>query len=389
MRIGIASCYYHHNYGSMLQAYATQQAVLQMGHEAITIQCLKPIHYMTQSKKQYYFHKLIQPDTLLRKLREKKSSVQLHTNAEVKAEIQKRDNKFNEFYKKHIVLSPLCKNRSELTLFASECNAVIVGSDMLWNPINIEHDYYTLTFVPDPVKRISYATSFGTTVIPRYQRKKAKEFLTRFNSISVREQSGIKVIEDLGVGKPSRVVLDPTLLFTADEWMDIQELEPVIKGRYILCYFLGVNHEHRKMAEQLKKKTGLKIVTLPHLDEYIASDEGFGDYRLFDIGPAEFVNLIRNAEYVLTDSFHGTCFSILNHKKFVTFSRFQATNSESTNTRIDSLLGELHLEKRRITVAECDIVEIIEKEIDYEIADGILEKMRSESCDYLKSAIEA
>ena len=170
--------------------------------------------------------------------------------------------------------------------------------------------------------------------------------------------------------------------------MDIQELEPVIKGRYILCYFLGVNREHRKMAEQLKKKTGLKIVTLPHLDEYVASDEKFGDYRLFDIGPAEFVNLIRNAEYVLTDSFHGTCFSILNHKKFVTFSRFQATNSESTNTRIDSLLVGLHLEKRRITVSECNIVEIIEKEIDYEITDGILEKMRSESCDYLKSAIE-
>ena len=204
MKIGIASCYYHHNYGSMLQAYATQKLILKFGYEAITIQCLEPIHYMTQSKIQYYLHKLMQLDILLRKLRQVKSSIQLQINTEVKAEIQNRDNKFNEFYKKHIILSPLCNNRSELTSLTSKYDAVITGSDMLWNPANIEHDYYTLTFVPDPVKRISYATSFGTTVIPRYQRKQAKDFLTRFNSISVREQSGIKVIEDLGVDKPSR-----------------------------------------------------------------------------------------------------------------------------------------------------------------------------------------
>ena len=274
-----------------------------------------------------------------------------------------------------------------MTEFAEELDGVVVGSDMLWHPVNIEHDYFTLTFVPDRVKKISYATSFGTTQIPLYQKKAAKMFLSRFNAISVREQSGIQVIEELEVGKSARVVLDPTLLFSGDEWIDIQPKERIVKEKYIFCYFLGVNPDHRSLANELKARTGYKIVSLPHLDEYVANDENFGDYRLFEIGPGEFVSLIKNAEYILTDSFHGTCFSILNHKKFVTFNRFSDANSQSTNTRIDSLLDSLHLENRRIKSSICDISKIIGEEIDYVKTDETLKKLREESFDFLKQSI--
>lgn len=389
MKIGIASCYYHHNYGSMLQAYATQQAVLQMGHEAVTIQCLEPIHYMTQSKIQYYFHKLIQPDTVLRKLREKKNSAQLRTNTEVKAEIQKRDNKFNEFYKKHIVLSPLCTNRAKLTELSSNFDAVVVGSDMLWNPVNIEHDYYTLTFVPDTVKKISYATSFGTTKLPKYQKEEARAFLGRFYALSVREKSGVNMIQSLGINKDVQVVLDPTLLFDAEEW-NLLPCENMQYENYILCYFLGVNQEHRAIANRIKDLTGWKIVALQHLDEYVREDENFGDIKPYDVGPAEFVDLIRNASFVCTDSFHGTCFSILNHKKFLTFNRFFDENQESTNTRIDSLLSMTGLTDRRIgkTPMDHDLRSVCFADIDFSLADEQLAKERRHSISYLKNALD-
>lgn len=388
MKIGIVSCYYHHNYGSMLQAYATQQFILKTGHEAITIQCLEPIHYMTQSKIQYYFHKLIQPDTLLRKLRQVKSVIQLRTNAEVMGKIRERDNKFNEFYKNHILLSPLCKSRSELTSFASNCDAVIVGSDMLWNPSNIEHDYYTLTFVPNAVKKISYATSFGTTRLPKYQQETARAFLNRFYALSVREKSGVDLIRSLGIDKNAQVVLDPTLLFDAAEW-NLLPCENTKRGNYILCYFLGVNQEHRAIANKIKALTGWQIVALQHLDEYVREDERFGDIKPFDVGPAEFVDLIRNASFVCTDSFHGTCFSILYHKKFLTFNRFFDENLESTNTRIDSLLSMTGLTGRRIgkTPTDDELRSLCFADVDFFLADEQLAKERRHSTAYLVNAL--
>ena len=388
MKVGIASCYYNRNYGSMLQAYATQRIIEKMGNEAITIQCLSPIRYMTQPKWKYYFHKVCNIDILSSKFRKYKGHRRAKKNKEYSNNIAIRNEKFDNFYKRYIRLSELNQTREELTQFASCLDAVVVGSDMLWHPVNIEHDYYTLTFVPESVKKVAYATSFGTTIIPKYQRKKTKNFLERFDAISVREESGITVIKELGVDKKTEVVLDPTLLFTADEWMDIQDEKPIICEEYIFCYFLGVNLEHRRLANELKKKTNLKIVTLPYLDEYVQGDEDFGDFQLFDVGPSEFVNLIRNAKYVLTDSFHGTCFSILNHKQFLTFNRFRAGNSQSTNTRIDSLLGELHLEERRVSEGQNNVINIINKTIDYNNVDEKLEKLREESCSYLKLAME-
>lgn len=389
MKVAIASCYYNRNYGSMLQAYATQKIVEKMGHRAITIRCLYPINYMTQPKIRYYIHKLNNIDIVKSKIRQHKGKLWAANNAEYMKNIGIRNEKFDDFYKQYIHLSKPNNTRSELTQFVSNMDAVIVGSDMLWHPINIEHDYYTLTFVPDPIKKISYATSFGTTIIPKYQRVVAKKFLERFNSISVREESGIKVINDLGVDKPVQVVLDPTLLFTAKEWMNIQNRDPIIDQKYIFCYLLGVNREHRHIAQKLQSKTGYKIVTLPHLDEYVHSDEDFGDCRLFNVGPSEFINLIRNAEFILTDSFHGTCFSILNQKKFLTFNRFQKKNSQSTNTRISSLLHIVNLENRHIKdlMSYDKLEKLIEKNINYDYVNKEIDRERKKSICFLSKAL--
>lgn len=388
--IGIVSCYFHHNYGSMLQAYATQRIIEKLGFTSITIKCSKPIDYMTQSKIRYYLHKITNPDIVKTKLRNYFMRIKSKKDAEYQKGIITRKSCFEQFYSKNIKLSEFCKDRNALALFCNDMNAVLVGSDMLWHPVNIEHDYYTLTFVPDNIKKISYATSFGTTQIPNYQIETTKLFLKRFSSISVREKSGVDVIRNLEIGKEAQVVLDPTLLFTAEEWIDIQEEKPIIDKKYIFCYFLGVNNTHRKIANMIHDITGYDIVFLPHLDEYVEGDADFGHHRLYDIGPSEFVNLVRNAEIVCTDSFHGTCFSVLNQKRFFVFNRFLDSNTQSTNTRIDSLLSLLNLNTRRVTkeVTLEDLKALIELKVDYRDVFEILDRERQKSIAYLRKAIE-
>ena len=390
MEVGIASCYYHHNYGSMLQAYATQRIIEQLGHSAVTIRCQSPITYMTQSKISYYFHKITNKDIVKTKIRQYRSKNKLKKYPEIVSQIAVRNKCFDGFAEKYFKLSSVNNNRKDLEKLTASFDAVVVGSDMLWHPINVEHDYYTLTFVPDNVKKIAYATSFGTTLIPNYQTEKYKFFLNRFDNIAVREKSGLTILEQLGISREGTVVLDPTLLFTGAEWMEIQDEKPFLDEKYIFCYFLGVDCEHRKFAEKIKEQTGFKIVALQHFDEFVEEDISFADEALFNVGPSEFVNLIRNAQFVCTDSFHGTCFSILNHKKFFTFNRFKANNTQSTNTRIDSLLTMLKLENRRIPL-NCktdDISQKLQSEIDYKQVDDLLKQDREKSVLYLKSALK-
>lgn len=245
-----------------------------------------------------------------------------------------RANKFDAFSKKYFRLSPRYNSKAELGDKCKEnYSAVLVGSDQLWLPGNIAADYYTLNFVPEAVNTIAYATSFGQSSLPNDSAKKASFFLKKIKHIGVREESGQKLVKQLA-NRDVPVVCDPTLLFTGEEWMGIQQQEPLLKEKYILCYFLGNNPPHRDFASRLKKETGCKIVALTHLDEFVKSDEGYADETPYDIDPADFLNLIRNAEYVCTDSFHCSVFSILYKREFYTFRRYNRNTRQSTNSRL-------------------------------------------------------
>lgn len=138
------------------------------------------------------------------------------------------------------------------------------------------------------------------------------------------------------------------------------------------------------------ESTGYKIVALQHLDEFIEKDLLFADEVPYDISSADFINLIRYAEYICTDSFHGTCFSIINYKKFLTFNRFKPQNIQSTNTRIDSLLKMAGLEERQVSdMSNTDkLIEKINKDIDYINVDKRLDIKKRESFSYLSDALE-
>ena len=307
-------------------------------------------------------------------------------NKKIGNNARKRDNYFEEFSRNFFRLSDRYDSFEELTKACNEkYSDVIVGSDQLWLPSNIYADYYTLNFVPDNVNKISYATSFGAAVIPKWQRESVKRFLERFQHLSVREQKGRELIKEL-TGLDAKIACDPTLLFGADEWLEIQDEKPFIDGKYIFCYFLGNNQLHRRFANELKEKTGYKIVALQHLDEYVKADENFGDIKPYNVGPSEFVNLIRNAEYVCTDSFHGSVFSSIYNKRFFTFMRFKADSTMSTNSRITSLLSILGLEDRLLTGEE-NAENYMNREINFEDVNKRLENFRKESLEYLKEAL--
>ena len=134
----------------------------------------------------------------------------------------------------------------------------------------------------------------------------------------------------------------------------------------------------------MSAKTGLKIVALRHMDQYVDEDEMFGDYAPYDVGPEEFLNYLREAEYVCTDSFHGSCFSIINEKKFMIFNRYDEQSTTSKNSRIDSLCSSLGLSERRYRGNVLDI----EKEIDYKMVKSKFAKIYSKTEKYLDQAFE-
>lgn len=382
--IGLVTCYFHHNYGSMLQAYATEMIMQQMGLPFQTIACKAPINYMQENKILYIIKKLLIADWKMRlgkmKIeRAKKDNPMFAKNWEI------RNKAFDQFAETFFHVSPYCKNREELTKMAENYSAFLVGSDQLWRTDSVEHGYYTLEWVPDHIRKIAYSTSIGVKEVPWFQVEKNKRFMNRFDHIALREQSACDLVYKL-TGRKVPVVLDPTLLFTGDQWLGIQQREPLTNGKYIFCYLLGDNPSQREFIKRVKEKTGCKIVALQQLDDYIPSDEGFADEAPY-VGPREFLNYIRNAEYVFTDSFHCSVFSILYKKNFFTFSRFAEGAKQSTNTRIDNLLHITGLEERRMT-KDKTVDGVINYNGSFDGVDARLNAYRKSSMEYLHNALK-
>ncbi len=383
--IGIVSCYFKNNYGSMLQAYASQKILDDIGipNETINISELKDF---SKGKKKYYISQLTNLNFIKTKLGMIKLKIYAKLNKNLKRNFAIRNKKFEEF-KRNFNLTKSFSTYKELNVYSEKrYSDVIVGSDQLWLPVNVVSDYYTLNWVPEEVNKISYATSFGISSIPDKYKEQYKTFLNRIEHISVRESNAVKLVKDVS-GIDATLVCDPTLLLTKEEWMDVQQEEPILNEKYIFCYFLGNNIEHRKFVERLKEKTGYKIVSINHCDEYVKYSDQFADIIPYDVGPSEFVNYIRNAEYVCTDSFHGTVFSLINNVNFFTFRRFNNKSKMSTNSRIHSLLEIVDLKNRLITGNE-DVEDLIKEIIDFKRVNKKLEEFRNGSKEWLLKSIK-
>ena len=308
-------------------------------------------------------------------------------NRELKVNLGKRYAAFDEFCQEKFTVSREYESWDALSSGCHDYRAVVVGSDQLWLPSNIAGDYYTLSFVPDDVKKIAYATSFGVSRIAKGQVEKAREYLSRIDYLSAREESGQKIIKD-HTGRDVPLVCDPALLLTAKEWDEEAAPGRRVDAPYIFCYFMGNNPWQRDFVKKLKEKTGYNIVGLLHLDQYIRSDEAYVDFAPYDVSPAGFVNLVKNAELVCTDSFHGTVFSIIYGKRFFTFKRFSDNATLSTNTRIDTLLKRMQLQDRLVK-EQYTVDEMLSREIKYIAVHKNLNNFRTESLNYLISALDS
>ena len=383
-KVGIVSCYFKNNYGSMLQAYATKKILDNNKIPNETINIDSNIDFK-KGKRKYYLSQIFNFSFIKSKFGMIKLKLDKKIVKDLGKNISIRDKKYKEF-RKEFNLSKACPDYKSLNEMAKEkYSDVIVGSDQLWLPVNVVADYYTLNWVPDNVNKISYATSFGISKVPDKYAELYKKFLKRINHLSVREESGKKILDNYSI--KSKLVCDPTILLTKEEWEDVATKDRFIRDKYILCYFLGSNIEHRKFAEKLREKTGYKIVSLNHADEYVKYSDEFADIIPYDVGPKEWLNLIKNAEYVCTDSFHGTVFSLIFNKIFFDFRRYNPKNKNNTNSRLDSLLNIAGVSNERILTGLEDIDKVLKYKIDYKKVNTNINKFREESKKWLLESI--
>ncbi len=378
-KVGLCICYNVNNFGSALQCFATVYVVKKLGYDGEIIRYKK--------NKAFFFKSLLRifnPYMIEGKYKRVLSKLNRLLRKKYRNYKSARDSKFEAFRSERFepIFSKIRYGYAALCESSKEYSCVLSGSDQLWLPSGLSTNFYNLKFVNDDVRRISYASSFGTSSIPWYQISRTTDYLNRIHCISVRENSGKKIVEDL-TGRNVPVVVDPTLLLSKEEWKEQIPENNIIGKPYLFAYLLGKNKEHRRLVEDAAKMLNLQIVSIPHCDHYNVADVGFGDVHPIS-GPKEFVNLVRYADYVCTDSFHGSIFSVLHKKKFVVFNRYSENSSVSTNTRIDSLLTNLNLEERRYKV---NLLDELTVPIDYTMVERQIQDMRKASMDYLRHSL--
>lgn len=385
MRLGIITFHSIINYGSALQAYAMQEGIAKQGVDTELIDYRPELRtFSIHERIKNNWKHLFDTGKWKRFLASKKEMNTLFYTDEEKS--KKRAESFKTFQNDFFRLSKLIIQREELKDLNSLYDGFVCGSDQIWNPKYIGHDMtYFLDFVPG-AKRIAYAPSIAVAEFPKEYRNEIKNEMNKFENISVRENESIEIVRAL-TGKDVTVVVDPTLLLTHSDWEKIERkpIDFIESTDYIFCYFLGANEEYIQWVNHLKRLTGLPVVLVTCTELKVF--KGYGDISYEAIGPSEFVFLIHHANYICTDSFHGTVFSIINNKKFFTFKRYKDESKTSENSRIYTLLELIGHQERLIRRVE-EITTLYQTSLDYEpIQKKILERKRVAE-QYLKQQIE-
>lgn len=330
-KVAIMTWFRYANYGSVLQAYALGTYLKKKEYE------ITYLDYIPNKAFPKSLISRVMSDEFIAKAKE----VLYDRSNPINEDIKNREKLFNIFVENHFNISKRCETNAELANLSSEFEAVICGSDQIWSPIVFDEKYY-LGFVDKNTRTIAYAPSFGMTKIRNMDVKnEISSALKNIDFLSVREDSGIDLIENM-TGRKAQVVVDPTLLLSRNEWSEMEETYSDVPLKpYVLFYLLG-NHRFYNQYIDWYKKNGYEILIIPfHNYDYKRSGK-----IAKSVSPGNFINLVKNAEGVCTDSFHGTVFSILYNKPFVSLARFKDNESISQNERLYALL-ELTDEKDR------------------------------------------
>lgn len=375
-KVGLVT-YYGENYGGMLQAYALQRYVRELGYDCGIIS--NDFMALTSAdRRKMFFGKLW---TLLkdpadylkrRKLMRRFAPEQAQKSA-----------RFQEFLTKHIRV-----DRTGYTSYAQyqekppAYDVYLCGSDQIWNPnLFHEHGFYFADFAPAGAKRVSYASSIGVSSVTAEQAAFMKPYLEKLDVISTREHDGTAIVQKL-TGKPARTVIDPTLLLDARQWSEVAA-EPLLDEPYVFCYFFGERAYYSRIKQQIRELTGLQLVSIP----YVARELAEPDVKIFDAGPAEFISLIKHAKLVLTDSFHATAFSINLGTPFLSLARFAKDDSRGMNSRLHTILGAMELTDRLIDENDTITADMLYA-VDFEKAHENLNRLRGEDGSFLQAALQ-
>lgn len=357
MKIGILTLPLGNNYGGVLQNYALQQVLRRLGHEPITIN-FRPkmplwIFFISTIKSIVFF--------FIPSKRRKFVSW---------PKIQPRSRFTVGFIDKHICLTDEVTSYSNRILKQYQLDGVIVGSDQVWRPRYNGRELFDsyLRFVKGSNKfRVAYAASFGVDIWEYSPRQSilCKKLINRFDAISVRERSGIALCEE-HFGVTAVEVLDPTLLLSANDYITLCKEIPKSKKPSLVAYLLDPNDEKRSIVEALASRNKLSV-------NYIFAHNNIG------LTIEDWLAMFRDAPLVVTDSFHGTVFSIIHHTDFISI-----PNKGRGLSRFESLLSNFELTNRMIgSLPEVDNID----SIDWERVDKLIHKLQISSINFLKDSL--
>lgn len=362
MKIATITFHCSYNYGSALQTYALQKYLEMKGHN------VKIIDFVLESDFEHY--KLFRTKLYKDNFKYIIADI-LYLNKNIR-----RKKSFERFSKKHLKLTDKrYTTHSDMNDLNKEFDAFICGSDQIWNLdcTNGIVPAFFLDFVDDSKIKFSYAPSIARLKFDNAGLEGLSKYLDRLDFISVREKSTIPMLKKI-TNKEVTDVIDPTMLLLSDDYKEIME-NTEVDGKYIFLYFIEINKKIIEYSNKLSEEKNLKIVYFTKR-KILSIKNGINAYG---ISPEKWLSLIKNSEYVVTNSFHATVFSILFKKKFTTFAPVDSYS------RVTDLLEKLDLDSR-IHKNESSLSEI-DNDIDYENAFSKLNKLKEDAEQYLAKAL--
>ena len=373
MKTGLVTFYHIHHYGAALQAAATERAVETLGHECEIID-----YFVNQD------NALFRRPTGLGS-----AAADAHTALHYQA-LKTRYERFEQFSRDHLRISAhRYLSAAELRQAQLPYDAILSGSDQIWNPKIFPNGHFDPVFFGafSDRRKIAYAPSFGIPKVPEDMEQELRSYLDAFSHLSVRERQGQAIVTEV-TGQTVPVVLDPTLLLTAEQWSAAASRHMVAQGGrqaltpqgYILCYCINRPGALAPYIQEFARRSGLPVVQLCGIRQKVHPKARC----ILDAGPAEFLELFENAAFVFTNSFHGTVFSTQFRVPFFTaVSPAELADPESSRTF--SLLSRLGLSDRIVGQGSTDA---LETPVDWDAVEPRLLSARAASLEYLRAALE-
>lgn len=390
MKIGIITFYNCDNYGAELQAYALQKKLTLLGYDAELLNMEKEAHnpsartIFNAIKNRYKQYGLLggtkSSYILIRsKLLGKKAARDNTDKAKAKHRL------FRDFFHHYTVHSERYYTLEELRhADRLPYDVIIAGSDQIWNYMQTDYlDVFFMMFANSwGAKKVSYAASFSVSTIPVSMKQMYRRYLNNVDFISVRESDAVDIVRDCS-GRKAELVLDPTLLIHRQQWIDWVGNPEYMHGnkKYVVIYTLSGSRYIYNLAKTIAKKLDAEVLNIKNDYLRIKGDEGIT--HLYDVGPREFISLFSKASYVITDSFHGTAFSINFNIPFTTL----LNPVSNINSRALSILNLTRLMDRMI-YDDGSNKEPETLSVDFTLANGIINDYREKSIKFITESLK-